>query len=102
VTQASWRTSSFWRRPEKRSRVTRYVDEFFVSWESAGDPRFKATVDAQVPSSANLGYRFELLDQEVAASFDVQNITDEDLFDFFGVQRPGRAFYVRLGITARP
>ncbi len=82
--------------------TTRYVNEFFVTWESIGDPQFKPTVDSQFPSSANIGYRFDVFDQEVAMSFDIQNVTNEKLFDFFGVQRPGRAFYVRIGTTISP
>ena len=29
------------------------------------------------------------------SSFEIDNLTNEDVFDFYGVQRPGRAFYFK-------
>ena len=74
---------------------TRYVHGFFRSWESAGITDFKDTVDAQLLHSVALTYL--VLGQKAGLSFtaEVLNLTDQRAFDFFGVQRPGRAFYFK-------
>jgi hypothetical protein len=71
---------------------TRYVHQFFRDWESIGAPQYKLTVDAQLSHSASLAYT--LRGRATASfAFDVENLTDERLYDVYGVQRPGRAFY---------
>lgn len=75
---------------------TRFVDEFFRTWESAGNPAFKATVDAQVISSAGLTYTVANDTGRISLTGEWQNLTNEPAFDFFGVQRPGRAFFFNL------
>ncbi len=74
---------------------TRYVHEFFRGWESAGLRRFKQTVDAQLTHAISLTYA--VAGEPLGLSFagEVQNLTDAQVFDFFGVQRPGRAFYFK-------
>ncbi|MEO1171169.1 MAG: TonB-dependent receptor plug domain-containing protein [Myxococcota bacterium] len=79
--------------------TTRFTNEFFFTWESLGDPRFKPTVPDQFSSTANLGYRFAVGNQQIISSLEAQNLFEQTLFDFFGVQRPGRAFFARLGFT---
>jgi hypothetical protein len=32
----------------------------------------------------------------VTSTFEVQNVTDARVYDLFGVQRPGRAFFIKL------
>ncbi|MGF1464941.1 MAG: hypothetical protein ACFCGT_02305 [Sandaracinaceae bacterium] len=71
---------------------TRYVHGFFRGWESQGLRAFKQTVDAQLVHNLTLTYRLPG-PVDVTASFAVHNITDERVFDFFGVQRPGRSFH---------
>jgi outer membrane receptor protein involved in Fe transport len=70
----------------------RYVHEFFRDWESLGAPQYKQTVDAQLVHSLSLTY---FLPARVLASFafDMENLGDARVFDVYGVQRPGRAFY---------
>ncbi|MEL6184811.1 MAG: TonB-dependent receptor, partial [Myxococcota bacterium] len=82
------------------SYSTRFVEEFFLTWESAGEAEFKRRIETQIEASVNLGYRFEVLDQSAAVAVDVQNVFDERLFDFFGIQRPGRAVFVRVSMDA--
>lgn len=84
------------------SWTSRLTDAFFVSWEDVGRTDTIDQVEGQIASSANLGYRFSLGEHRLAASLDAQNLFDEPLFDFFGVQRPGRAFYVRFGYATGP
>ena len=75
---------------------TRYVHEFFRGWESVGLRNFKQTVDDQLTHTAALTYSVD--GDPLALSFtgEVQNLTDAQVFDFFGVQRPGRAFYFKV------
>ena len=73
----------------------RYVHEFFRGWESVGALEHKQVVPAQVVHGVNLGYLVALGPRSVSTTFEVQNLTDEAVFDFYGVQRPGRAFYLK-------
>lgn len=74
---------------------TRYVHEFYRGWESIGASSSKQVVPAQLLHS--LGLTYLTRGDVVALSFtgEAQNLTDQRAFDFFGVQRPGRAFYFK-------
>lgn len=84
---------------------SRYVHSFFRTWESIGQPEFKPEIPSQFVHSVALGYLVRPAPQaepgagKAAMSFgmtvEAQNLTDEAVYDFFGVQRPGRAFYVK-------
>lgn len=71
---------------------TRYVHEFFRGWESIGASDFKLGVPSQLLHALALTYL--VTGDPIALSFtgEVQNLTDEQAFDFFGAQRPGRTF----------
>ncbi|MEM7160749.1 MAG: ligand-gated channel protein, partial [Myxococcota bacterium] len=77
---------------------TRYVHGFFRGWESVGLTEFKQTIPAQLLHSLALTYLVR--GPGVAMSFtgELQNLTDAAAFDFFGVQRPGRAFYFKTAL----
>ncbi len=75
---------------------TRFIEEFFRTWESAGSPVFKATVDRQFVHSTGLTYWIRNDLGELSLTAEWQNLTDAAAFDFFGVQRPGRAFFFRM------
>jgi hypothetical protein len=72
---------------------TRYVQSFYRDWESLGAPQYKQTVDSQYSQSLSLGYAFRAPHASGSFTFDIENFTDEKLYDVYGVQRPGRAFY---------
>jgi TonB family protein len=74
---------------------TRYVHEFFRGWESVGLRESKQVVDAQLLHSAALVYLVRGALTTLGFTGEVDNITDEKAYDFFGVQRPGRAFYFK-------
>ena len=74
---------------------TRFVEEFFRGWESVGRREFKQTVDTQLIHSAAIIYRVSNSLGELTFAGEWQNLTDEPAFDFFGVQRPGRAFFFK-------
>ncbi len=77
---------------------TRYVHPFFRGWESVGLVQFKQEVASQLSHTAALTYAVDARRTRVSASIEVQNITDARLFDFFGVQRPGRAAFGKVTI----
>tara|TARA_R110002096_G_scaffold77896_12_gene183511 strand:- start:3577 stop:5973 length:2397 start_codon:yes stop_codon:yes gene_type:complete len=74
---------------------SRYVHSFFRSWESVGARSFKQDVDAQLTHSLGLSYLAKRGILGLSFTAEVQNITDSLAYDFFGVQRPGRAFYLK-------
>lgn len=75
---------------------TRYVHSFFRSWESAGIREFAAEIPSQTTYGAGLTYETTTENLRLAFTAEVQNLTNATVFDFFGVQRPGRAFYIKL------
>ncbi|WP_437971860.1 TonB-dependent siderophore myxochelin receptor MxcH [Sorangium sp. So ce260] len=75
---------------------TRYVGEFFLGWESAGDD--KHAVEPQLLHALTLAYVVQRGERSVSGSLEIHNLTDEKAFDFFGVQRPGRAAYAKLAL----
>lgn len=75
---------------------SRYVHEFHRGWESVGRAPLKPTVDSQLLHTAALSYVTSgASPEELSFSLEVQNLTDERAFDFYGVQRPGRAFFAK-------
>lgn len=65
-----------------------YVGEFYTTWLEID----KTT--SQFPHDLGLSYTFP--SKKFIVSFDAKNITDEQVYDNFAVQKPGRAFYVKL------
>lgn len=74
----------------------RYVHAFFIGWESAGLRQFKTEVPDQSVHAAGLTYQLNIKDWQHALTVESQNLTNAKVFDLFGVQRPGRAFFVKL------
>ncbi|MEM1270793.1 MAG: carboxypeptidase-like regulatory domain-containing protein [Bacteroidota bacterium] len=77
---------------------TRYVHGFFRTWESAGRRQleFKAEIPTQTTVAAGATYEYTTAGVRWALTGEIQNLTNATVFDFFGVQRPGRAFYIKL------
>jgi len=80
------RLSPFW--------SARYVHDFLLGWESLGDPSTKNAIPAQFVQAAGVSYRFTVGSASLGVTIEVDNLADEKTFDFFGVQRPGRAGYL--------
>jgi vitamin B12 transporter len=74
----------------------RYVHGFYRGWESQGLRQFKQVVDTQVTHSAGVSWNVDYYPYRGSLTFEIDNFTDAKVFDNFGVQRPGRAFYVKL------
>jgi vitamin B12 transporter len=77
------------------SWYSRYVHEYFRGWESIGLREFKQVIPSQLVHTIGLGYLVHSDRASVSSTLEVQNVTDEAVFDFFGVQRPGRAFHIK-------
>jgi outer membrane receptor protein involved in Fe transport len=77
---------------------TRYVHEFFEFWESAGTRSSKRVVPSQLLHNAGLTYRLRRGEQVLSWTAELTNLSDARAFDFYGAQRPGRAFFVKMSL----
>jgi vitamin B12 transporter len=73
--------------------ASRYVHAFFRGWEGIGTD--KLSVNAQLLHSLALTYLIKGDLTTFSFTGEVQNLTDQAAYDFFGVPRPGRAFYFK-------
>lgn len=74
----------------------RYTHSFFRTWESAGIREFKQVVPAQLLNTVAATYILRARRNTLSFTAQVENIGDRAVFDFFGVQRPGRQFLFAL------
>jgi outer membrane receptor protein involved in Fe transport len=70
-----------------------YVHAFFRNWESIGGSG-KAIIPSQLVHDVGLVYNFA--DNKTVLSFNAKNITNEQAFDNWALQKPGRAFYLKM------
>lgn len=76
--------------------VGRFANEYFRGWESQGRREYKQTIDAQTAHGVGVSYVLDAGPGTFSATLEVQNLTDAKLFDFYGVQKPGRGVYLKL------
>ncbi len=74
--------------------TTNYVHEFFLTWENLGNPGDKNIIPTQLTFDLTAEASFQEGRYNLSAT--VTNLTDEAVFDNFLIQKPGRAFYVKL------
>lgn len=74
----------------------RYTAGFFRSWESQGLAEYKERIDEQTSHDLGLTYVLETPFTRISNTFEINNLTNEKLFDLFGPQRPGRAFFWKI------
>jgi vitamin B12 transporter len=74
----------------------RYVHGFFRGWESQGLRQFKQVVDTQITHTGGVSWSFDHYPYRGSVTAEADNFTDAKVFDNFGVQRPGRAFYLKV------
>jgi vitamin B12 transporter len=74
----------------------RYVHEFFRSWESQGLRESKQMVPSQMSHGVGLTYSIERERGRASVTLEAGNLMNANLFDFFGVQRPGRGYQLKL------
>ena len=73
---------------------SRFVGKYYRAWQSLGREDSKQFIDWQLVHSAVVTYRIEgAVDGSI--SVELSNLTDELAFDFYGVQRPGRALSMK-------
>ncbi|WP_438030507.1 TonB-dependent siderophore myxochelin receptor MxcH [Sorangium sp. So ce233] len=76
-----------------------YVHAFLVGPEDHGASRSKAEIPSQLVHTLALTYLVERGGRAVSSTVEVQNLTDEKAFSFYGIQRPGRAAYAKLALS---
>lgn len=74
---------------------SRYVHKFFRGWESQGKRDQKQAVPSQLVHGIGVTYAARGT-TAVVTTLELQNITNEAVYDSFGAQRPGRAIYLKL------
>lgn len=70
-----------------------YVHEFFRDWESIGGAN-KPTIPTQIVH--DLGVAYTLPNKKLTFGLDAKNILNRQVFDNWALQKPGRAFYVKI------
>jgi vitamin B12 transporter len=80
------------------SWTTRYVHGHFLTWESLGARETKPRTPSQLVHTAAVTYQVAEAQGTAAMSLEIQNVSDERVYDLFGVQRPGRALFLKLTV----
>ncbi|MEM9364169.1 MAG: TonB-dependent receptor [Bacteroidota bacterium] len=76
----------------------RFINEFFRNWESIQAAN-RITIPSQFIQNLGITYRLPGKPYNWALTVESQNILDRDVFDNFGVQRPGRSLFFKLNIN---
>lgn len=74
---------------------TRYTHEYFLQWESSGNQSDKFIIPTQL--THDMGMTYFPNEASYSVSLDVINIFDEEVYDNYNIQKPGRAIYVKIG-----
>jgi len=67
-----------------------YVHSFYLYWPSLGNDNDKLTIPRQL--SHNLRFTYRLMETGLQFTLEARNITDNNLYDNFSLQKPGRSF----------
>ena len=71
-----------------------YVHDFFLFWAVDGNQDLKNSIPAQLIQ--NVGITYALPENRFSITLESTNVFDQEAYDNFNVQRPGRAFYMTL------
>lgn len=77
---------------------TRYVHSYLRGWESLARNADRLEIDSQLTHGVSLLHTLEWDEFVGTATIEVQNLTDERVFDFYGLQRPGRSFHAKFTV----
>jgi vitamin B12 transporter len=80
------------------SAGTRYVHSFYRSWENVGLAASKQVIPSQLAHTVGVGYLVRGDRVTVSTTLEVSNLTDEAVFDYYGLQRPGRAIAIKTAL----
>lgn len=87
----------FWKRASLSFNYNMgYVHEFYRNWESLGGAG-KAIIPSQLVHDLGLLYTFPK--KQLSFGLDVKNLTNEQVFDNWALQRPGRMILFKLSYT---
>lgn len=73
---------------------TQYVNWFYLTWESKGNPNGKSDIPTQFIHNASLSYSLQKGKYNISA--ECRNLTDHLAYDNFKLQKPGRSFSVKF------
>jgi len=76
----------------------RHVRRFFRGWESAAASGAKLEVPSQTVHALALSHVSNGPGATLTNSFEVQNLLDAKVFDFYGAARPGRSFHWKMSL----
>lgn len=84
---------------QKESRMftylqSSYVHEFFLRWPSLGNQNTKDTIPTQLVFDAGIGYTFP--SQKLSLAVDLSNVLNQQVYDNFLLQKPGRAIFFKI------
>jgi vitamin B12 transporter len=74
---------------------SRYVNSFFRGWEDVGLRDRKQVIPSQLVHSAAVSYLWRTSRGTVTTTLEASNLGDEAVYDYYGLQRPGRAFFLK-------
>ncbi len=74
-----------------------YQEEFTLYWEAIGNSSTKARVPEQLSHSVTVNYAFQ--NSRYNISFEARNLTNENLYDNYSLQKAGRAFYAKFRVN---
>ncbi|KAA5541666.1 TonB-dependent receptor [Adhaeribacter rhizoryzae] len=71
-----------------------FVEQYFLSWAELGSRDFKKVIPRQYSHNLELSYSLKQGKYNITA--ECRNLTDALLYDKYYLQKPGRAFYLKL------
>lgn len=84
---------------QKKSKIftylqSSYVHEFFLRWPSLGVANQKDIVPTQLVFDIGISYTFP--SERLSLAIDVSNLLNEQVYDNFLLQKPGRAIFAKI------
>jgi outer membrane receptor protein involved in Fe transport len=76
----------------------RYVHRFYRTWESLGAADQKQIIPDQLTHGLGVTAVFQGKALKMGSTAEIQNLTDGNQFDFYGVQKPGRTFSTKINL----
>lgn len=74
----------------------RYVHGYAVGFQSQGLSESKPRVPAQLTHDLGVSWTLRATAGRITLALELTNFADARIYDFFGVQRPGRAIYAKM------
>lgn len=78
-----------------------FVDTFYTIWQQNVSNKQALLDEAETPQQFihDLGFTYAFPNKQFVLSFDAKNVFNNQAFDNFAVQKPGRAFYFKINYT---